>query len=76
MHEHLKPILEGLLFLSGDEGITMEQLLDCLEEVSKEELEETLDTMMKAYLENTHGIELVRFGGVYKFVSKESIRCV
>ena len=73
MHEHLKPILEGLLFLSGDEGITMEQLLDCLEEVSKEELEETLDTMMKAYLENTHGIELVRFGGVYKFVSKESI---
>ena len=42
MHEHLKPILEGLLFLSGDEGITMEQLLDCLEEVSKEELEETI----------------------------------
>ena len=50
MHEHLKPILEGLLFLSGDEGITMEQLLDCLEEVSKEELEETLDTMMNCLL--------------------------
>ena len=73
MHNQLHRILEGLLFLSGDEGITISQLLDCLEEVSKEELLLALDQMMKRYLEDDHGIELVCFGGVYKFVSKECI---
>lgn len=73
MQDSLKPILEGLLFLSGDEGVTLEQLSDSLEEVSKEEIEDALDKMMETYLEDQYGIELVCFGGVYKFVSKEII---
>ena len=73
MH-NLKSILEGLLFLSGDEGLSVEQIIGCLEnDEMSEHLEETLDDLMKEYLEDSHGIELVRFGGVYKFVSKESV---
>lgn len=68
-----KRIMEGLLFLSGDEGLSIEQILTCMEEHSKIEIEEILDVLMKDYLDEEHGIELVRFGGVYKFVSKEIV---
>ena len=30
MHEHEKRVLEGLLFLSGDEGLSIEQLNGCV----------------------------------------------
>ncbi|MGX8834207.1 SMC-Scp complex subunit ScpB [Amedibacillus sp. YH-ame6] len=73
MHK-LKSVLEGLLFLSGDEGLSKEQILGCMDEDEQvEHIEETLDELMKDYLEDCHGIELVRFGGIYKFVSKECV---
>ena len=73
MHK-TKSILEGLLFLSGDEGITKQQMVQCMDEdFDASSIEEILDALMQDYLSETHGIELVRFGGVYKFVSKESI---
>ena len=73
MHEHEKRVLEGLLFLSGDEGLSIEQLNGCVEELDKKEIEVVLDELMQDYLADVHGIELVRFGGIYKFVSKEAI---
>lgn len=68
----LSTILEGLLFLSGDEGISMNQLLATLE-LEEAEISTAIDEIMKYYMEDARGIELVHFGGVYKFVSKESI---
>lgn len=65
-------ILEGLLFLSGDEGLTLAQLSDVLE-MENDETERLLEAMMDEYMQPQRGIELVRFGGYYKFVSKESI---
>ncbi|MEG2409449.1 MAG: SMC-Scp complex subunit ScpB [Erysipelotrichaceae bacterium] len=65
-------ILEGLLFLSGDEGLTIDQLQNTLE-VDKETIESALNQLTDEYLKSEHGIELVRFGGIYKFVSKEII---
>lgn len=73
MHEVEKRVLEGLLFLSGDEGLSVEQLNGCVEELNKKEIETVLDELMQDYLADVHGIELVRFGGIYKFVTKESI---
>lgn len=73
MHEKEKPILEGLLFLSGDEGLTLTQLKSCGLDMKNEDIELVLDEMMQDYLQDHHGIELVCFGGVYKFVSKEII---
>lgn len=72
MH-NMKSILEGLLFLSGDEGLSLKQLHSCLEETDIATIEEALDALMQEYLKDCHGIELVRFGGLYKFVSKEAI---
>ncbi|MEF9919570.1 MAG: SMC-Scp complex subunit ScpB [Erysipelotrichaceae bacterium] len=65
-------IIEGLLFLSGDEGLTIDQLQNTLE-VSKDEIESSLNQLNDEYLKEERGIELVRFGGIYKFVSKECI---
>lgn len=72
MHK-MKTILEGLLFLSGDEGLTIAQLERCMEELSTAEIEAGLIALTQDYMSDTHGIELVCFGGIYKFVSKEII---
>lgn len=67
-----KAVIEGLLFLSGDEGLSMEQLTSSIE-LNEYEIEYLIDELMKEYLKEEHGIELVCFGGVYKFISKEKI---
>lgn len=68
----LRKILEGLLFLSGDEGLTSEQLCFALD-ISEEALDKNIKQMMNEFLEEDHGIELVHFGGKYKFVTKEIV---
>lgn len=73
MPDNIKTILEGLLFLVGDEGLSSPQLVDVLE-MKEEEITRCLDEMLAEYVEDEHrGIEMVHFGGVYKFVSKECI---
>ena len=68
----MRKILEGLLFLSGDEGLTSQQLSDALL-ISEEALEKNIRKLMNEYLEEDRGIELVHFGGKYKFVTKEIV---
>lgn len=73
MPENCKTILEGLLFLVGDEGLCAQQLVEVLE-MEEAEIDTLLDEMMQAYLEDEdRAIEMVHFGGRYKFVSKECI---
>lgn len=69
---NIHAILEGLLFLSGDEGVSLSQLTT-VTELSEEQIEEALKQLMEIYIKKEHGIELVCFGGCYKFVSKEII---
>ena len=58
--EKYKQILEGLLFLSGDEGLCMTQLLGVFQdELTQETLETLLDEMMKEYMEQARGFELM-----------------
>ena len=68
----MKHILEGLLFLSGDEGVYKEQLLETLE-IDEKQLDEEINKLMDEYIDKKHGIELVYFGGKYKFVTKEVV---
>ena len=73
MPEEINATLEGLLFLVGDEGLSSTQLAEVLE-YSVDEIEAWLDELMKEYIEtDTRGIEIVHFGGLYKFVSKEKV---
>lgn len=67
--DNMISIIEGLLFIVGDEGITIETLASVLE-VEEDKVLKCLDELQKKYLEDIHGIEIVCFGGLYKFISK------
>lgn len=68
----LNSILEGLIFMVGDEGVGLNVLEDIIEE-SKTTILEALNDLQDQYLDEKHGIELVNYGGLYKFVSKVSV---
>ncbi len=71
--ENKKAVIEGLLYISGDDGITPEKLCQVLS-MEEEDLTSLLENMTKEYREDENrGIELVSYGGRYKFVSKEMI---
>lgn len=67
--ENILPIAEGLLFLVGDEGITDELMASSLE-CSEETAHTLLDQLQKKYQDDGFGMEIVCYGGVWKFVSK------
>lgn len=67
-----RKIVEGLIFLSGDEGLSVQQLME-VTHLSEDELLEVIDVIMQEYLKDEHGIEMVCFGKQYKFISKAEI---
>ena len=70
---NLKGILEGLLFIVGDDGLTAGQA-SCSTECSEEECEKILDELMKEYAaDDSRGIDVANYGGVYRFLSKEYV---
>ena len=60
-------VLEGLLYITGDEGLTAAQAAKALE-TEEDKAEALLDELAVRY-EDNHGIELVHYGNVYRFVS-------
>lgn len=64
--------LEGLLFLTGDEGITLEQAMNSLG-TDKEMTEKLFDELQKYYLSDSRGIEIAHFGDTWRFLSKASV---
>ena len=65
-------VIEGLIFLSGDEGCTLEQLATSCNMMEKDVLELIKD-IMDEYCKECHGFECVNYGGRYKFISKQKI---
>ena len=62
-------VLEGLLYITGDEGITIEQLAKAMD-ITCERAQELLQGLATKYADDGHGVELVHYGSSYKFVSK------
>lgn len=70
MRDRLIGMIESLLFIAGDEGLTMKQLL-MLTEQQDAEVEEALEQLLSSYeLRQTSGITLKQFGGAYRLVTK------
>ena len=66
----MKAVLEGLIFLSGNEGITIDDIAK-VTELKIDEIKTILDEL-KSDLENSErGIKLVILGNHYKFTTKE-----
>ena len=69
---HLAAVLEGLLFLTGDEGMTAQQAEETLG-TGSEYTARLFDYLQQYYNADERGIELARFGETWRFLSKASI---
>lgn len=68
----LKSIIEGLLFIAGDDGLEMKQLAQVLA-TDAETVQSQIEEMKDTYNDNEHGIEIVEVAGVYKFMTKPQL---
>lgn len=71
--KRIKPIIEGLIFTSGEDGLSIIQIQSVLEECTRDEIGQVLELMRREYQDEQKGIELVKYGGRWKFVTKESV---
>ncbi len=63
-------ILEGLLFVIGDEGLTLEQIKDLLS-ISEEECTQVVKMLREKYQDEKSGIQLVFLGNSFKLATKK-----
>lgn len=62
-------IIEGMLYLRGDEGIDIQEISAVLE-ISKKEATRVMDDFIECYAKRGfHGIQVVNFGGKFKFAT-------
>lgn len=66
----LQGVLEGLLFVVGDEGLTLEQVSNILE-INIEEAKELLKTLKESYESDVHGIRISYLGNAFKLTTKK-----
>lgn len=66
----LKAVLEGLLFIAGDEGVSLETLQKVLE-ISKENLFDLISKLSEDYAHSDRGLDLEYYGERLKIVTKK-----
>lgn len=71
--ERLMPLVEGLIFTAGEDGLSLLQIQSVFEECTRDELGQVLELLRRQYQLQSRGIELVRYGGRWKFVAKEVV---
>lgn len=67
---NLLGVLEGILFVVGDEGVTLTQICDILS-VDIEEAKKLLMELKKSYDEDSHGIRISYLGDAFKLTTKK-----
>ena len=66
---NLKAVLEGLLFVVGDEGITLKSISDILQ-INENEAKELLLELKKDYESDNRGIRISFLGNSFKLTTK------
>ena len=66
-------VLEGLLFIVGDDGLTINQMMDILE-ITNEEAKELLSELKNKYEAETSGIKINFLGNTFKLTTKKEHR--
>jgi segregation and condensation protein B len=61
-------IMEGLLFVVGDEGIDAKQLAEILE-IDKKEVAHHLEVLQQQYRQQGRGLQIVEVAGAYQFTT-------
>lgn len=63
-------VLEGLLFVVGDEGLTLEDISNILE-VNKAEAQELLKSLREEYNKDNRGLRISFIGDAFKLTTKQ-----
>ena len=71
--ENKKAILEGLLFVVGEDGLNLEQISSILE-ITDEESKELVKELKKDYEDDTRGIRIDFLGNKFKLTTKSEHR--
>ena len=66
----MKAVLEGLLFVVGEDGLTLEQIEEVLE-ISKDEAKDLVAELKKDYEDESRGIRIDFLGNRFKLTTKE-----
>ena len=66
-------ILEGLLFIVGDDGLTLNQMIDILE-ITNEEAKDLLNKLKEKYENPDSGIRINFLGNTFKLTTKKEHR--
>ena len=69
---NIEAIVEGLLYIVGEDGIKIENLAESIGK-SIEDTKVILQNIQNKYSLEIYGIELVGYGSNYKFISKKSV---
>jgi len=69
----IEAVLEGILFVFGDEGATLAQLSDAMN-LPADSVKDILSDMIATYADEKRGFELVNYNETYKFISKAFVR--
>lgn len=67
---NLVGVLEGLLFVVGDEGVTLKEICDTLE-IEENKAKELLVELKKEYENNNRGIKISFLGNAFKLTTKK-----
>ena len=67
---NLEAVLEGLLFVSGDEGISKNKIISILE-ISSEQFDSLVEKLVREYSNENRGLLIKKFGDNYKLVTKK-----
>ena len=66
---NLKGVLEGILFVVGDDGVTLKELEEILN-IKKEEVKELILELKHDYENTNRGIRLSILGDAFKLTTK------
>lgn len=66
----MKSVLEGLLFITGDEGLTIKEISEVLE-IEQDDALELINKLKQDYSNEERGIMIQDFAGKYKLTTKK-----
>jgi len=67
-YEHIKSVIEGLLFVSGDEGIDAKQIAEILE-LEKDVIVDLIEDMKSDFKRMKRGMQIVEVAGFYQLTT-------
>lgn len=67
--QQIKAVIEGLLFVSGEEGIEEKQIMDVLQ-LDRKSVRFYMHELMNLYQSESRGIQIVEIAGGYQFTTK------